>query len=125
MKELCSGRSGGAMSQLFGVKVLPSFFVLAQLYLQLLEMILEELLAAKAAKDQAVRKEMDMVEMEVVVGIDIGMSAVAAAAVVVESSFGYMLGFQTLDDRFLVVVSRMEPSVSQWYCCQGRATADC
>lgn len=113
------------MSQLFGVKVLPSFFVLAQLYLQLLEMILEELLAAKAAKDQAVRKEMDMVEMEVVVGIDIGMSAVAAAAVVVESSFGYMLGFQTLDDRFLVVVSRMEPSVSQWYCCQGRATADC
>jgi len=125
MKELCSGRSGGAMSQLFGVKVLPSFFVLAQLYLQLLEMILEELLAAKAAKDQAVRKEMDMVEMEVVVGIDIGMSAVAAAAVVVESSFGYMLGFQTLDGRFLVVVSRMEPSVSQWYCCQGRATADC
>lgn len=114
------------MLQLFEAKVLPSFFVLAQLYLQLLERILEVLFVATAATDQAVRMGMDTVEKEIVVGTDSGMSAAAAVAVVVvESSFDYMLDFQTLDDRFSGVVSKLELTALQRCWCPGQATADC
>jgi len=115
------------MLQLFEAKVLPSFFVLAQLYLQLLGMILEELFVATAAMDQAVRMAMDTVEKGIVVDTDCGMSAAAAVAIVlvVENSFDYMLDFQTLDDGFSEVVSKLELSVSRRCCCLDRATADC